>query len=800
MISAWLWSRPVLPLTASLAAGIGATTIYAGLPPGWLVSLLLGLLLLLAILIGRRWPTAWVACLLFFTLGYALAQQALHPPLVPGDVRTLPPQTPLSLLGVVQGQPWVGEGRGFFDLAVQAWFDGQVWRPGQGLVRVYGGTEVAGLAQGDTVVGRLRLRPVASGPSPAARQRRVALARQGIFTFGYLAADSLALKLASEESAADPRKWRQAVRLAWARFLATQPQPAQACFQALLLGEPRGISPELRRIFQHTGTSHLLAISGLHLGMITLVGYVVLFWLLRRSAWLLLRVNALKIALFLAPAPMLLYAWLAGGSPATQRAAVMIMAALCLILVDRPKDPISLLALAALLILVISPLQLLALSFQLSFLSVWGLLVLAPVMEQGWRRFLDRLAERPFWQRQLLTKSGRGLATTVAATLATLPVIVSAFHLVPTYGVLVNLLVVPLFGFLILPLSFLAVLLSGLMPPVAVLLLTLSRSILDGCLLLLAWAAKLPGVAVRLPSPTLGQIVAYGVLLSALFLARDRRWRWLGVTLSLVAMSAPVVWSSLQTWGSRDFVLTGIAGSRDLALVAHFPGGESMVISAGDPQPVERSTPVNTALLGYLQARQRLNLRYLVALTLTSQNIATALALVQELSVPEFWYNGERPPLPAFWELRNYLGDQRRIVKNLSLHPATLEIGGVEVVSRQVAEAFPGRTSGPVMLSLTYQGRKLLVLPPAGSAWRERCLAAGLPPSHILVLPARNIQEDFIEGCLAQVKPAYVVITGWPTQKNLALLAAAWTGQLFLTQQGEVVISLGTTGVHVQQN
>ena len=158
-----------------------------------------------------------------------------------------------------------------------------------------------------------------------------------------------------------------------------------------------------------------------------------------------------------------------------------------------------------------------------------------------------------------------------------------------------------------------------------------------------------------------------------------------------------------------------------------------------------------------------------------------------------------RSPLAAFWELRNHLGDNRKVVKNLSLNPIQQTIGGVRVESRQLPESQSGRTSGPVMLQFAYGRRRLLVLPPGPEAWRERCLAAGLPKSEILILPASNLHQDFLAGCLSQVGPQVLIITGSPAAKALAALTAAWPGIFYRSSQGEVTVKVGTDTLEISQ-
>lgn len=799
MIPSRPWSRPLVPLTAALAAGIAAPSFIAVLPPFYLLFLIPGLILLLAVLIWQRWPVNWCALLLFFCLGQAFYGQAVNPRLAADHLRFLPQHSAMSIMGRVQSQPVVKGADLALDMAALAWSSGSNWQEASGLVRLYGVPATADLKAGDENVVRLRLQPVTAGNTPESRNRMLALARQQIFVTGRLWPQLPPVKLATAKATSGPTTWRQAIRQSWYRFLEAQPQPARALFLALLLGDQSQITPEVRAAFQRTGTSHLLAISGLHLGMIAAAAFFLVFWLLRRWTWLLLRLNAIKTAFFLAAWPMLTYAWLAGGSPATQRAALMILAGLVMLLLDRPKDFLSLLAFAAFIILIISPLQLYSLSFQLSFLSVWGVGILAPVLFQNWQNLLSWREDRPYWLRRAVAVLIRGLATTLAATLATLPVIMAAFHQVPTYGLLANLFAVPLVGFLILPLIFLAGLVSGLLPPLALILLTPARWALAVCLAVLNWAAALPGVVVRLPTPTPVQILAYIALLSGLFSVNKRGWRWLWVGGGVLVLSGSLIWSTVQNWNWDSFQITALAECRDLSLVARFPGGRVMVLNAGRPRQVTHPAPIEQGLRRFLLAKQWRRLDYLTPLTITAQNTQTLKDLIENFEVQEFWYNGERPPLASFWELRNSLGEQRRLVRNVSLQAVAQDIGGVRVTSRQLSDSSFQRPSGPVMLQFEYRGQRLLILPPGTALWRERCLNAGLSESDVLILPAANLHHDFMSACLGQVKPHFLIITGLPSAKNLSVLEDFWAGPIYLTSQSEITVTIDMEGVQIGQ-
>ncbi len=94
MTQARLWSRPLAPLVAALAAGIAAPSLGLAFPPAWLAFLVAAVLLLLAVWCWRGLPLAWIGCLLFFCLGQGFYQTALFPDL-PQLMSAFCPKIPL---------------------------------------------------------------------------------------------------------------------------------------------------------------------------------------------------------------------------------------------------------------------------------------------------------------------------------------------------------------------------------------------------------------------------------------------------------------------------------------------------------------------------------------------------------------------------------------------------------------------------------------------------------------------------------------------------------------------------------
>ncbi|HEX6937797.1 MAG TPA: DNA internalization-related competence protein ComEC/Rec2 [Longimicrobiales bacterium] len=193
--------------------------------------------------------------------------------------------------------------------------------------------------------------------------------------------------------------------------------------EALILEQRGGVDPAVGEQFARSGLAHLLAISGLHVGVIAGV-----LLLLGRIARLGARATGLA-----AIGCTLAYVLFLGAPHAAMRSALQLGLVLGMRRLQRPSDPFTPLAAVALVLLVADPLAILEPGFQLSFAGVAGIIVL--------RRRL--MAVLPFGRIRYLQDS---LATSLAATAATMPIAALHFGRVAPIGVLANLAAIPIVG------------------------------------------------------------------------------------------------------------------------------------------------------------------------------------------------------------------------------------------------------------------------------------------------------------------------------------------------------------------
>lgn len=387
---------------------------------------------------------------------------------------------------------------------------------------------------------RARLRP----PSPPTWPGGFDFARQAYFqqiggigfALGKLRPLSPAEAVDSGEEAGGWRSWSlfwAAARLTIAeRIMTVLPDQAGAIAVALVTGQRGAIAEDAREDMRAAGLAHLLAISGLHMGLVA----GLLFFAVRAclAAWprLALRHPIKKWAACAAGLGGFVYLCLVGGAIPAQRAFLMIALVLLAVLLDRRAISLRLVAWAAMVVLLLVPESLVSASFQMSFAAVVALVALYETWDH--RRLAgdwDRGVAHRFWLYVL------GIAvTSLVAILATSAFAAFHFQRIAAFGLLANLLAVPLTAFLIMPAAVLGML---LMP--------LGLEALGfvpmgwGIELLLAIAsavADLPAAMVQVPTMPLWGLAL--VTLGGLWLCLwQTTWRYWGLLVLLLGAVSP---------------------------------------------------------------------------------------------------------------------------------------------------------------------------------------------------------------------------------------------------------------------
>lgn len=200
---------------------------------------------------------------------------------------------------------------------------------------------------------------------------------------------------------------------------------------ALILGQRSGISQELRTNYTRAGAIHILAISGLHVGILLAILNVLLKPLDRFK-------KSRFIRLFISLVVLWAFAIIAGLSPSVVRAVTMFTAVALSLFGKRSSNLIQNLIISMFVLLLIRPKYLFEIGFQLSYLAVFAIILIQPILNRLWR---------PSWR--LVNYFWQLLTVSFAAQIGVLPLSLYYFHQFPGLFFLSNLVIVPLLGCLL---------------------------------------------------------------------------------------------------------------------------------------------------------------------------------------------------------------------------------------------------------------------------------------------------------------------------------------------------------------
>jgi competence protein ComEC len=343
---------------------------------------------------------------------------------------------------------------------------------------------------------------------------------EGLGAVGYTRTPVL-LARPAEEAAAGLAIYR--IRVAISRWVqAALPDERGAFAAAIMTGDRSAMGQEVLEDLRASNLAHLLAISGLHMGLLT--GFV---FLVMRNALLLwpgftLRHPAKKVAAFCALVVAAGYYAMSGGNVATERAFIMVSVMLVAVMLDRRALTIRAVAIAAMIVLVLRPEALSGPGFQMSFAATTALVAVFGFL----RRF-----DMDWLPRRLRPVLGVVLSSLIAG-LATAPISAAHFNQVSHYGLLANVLSVPVMGTLVMPAAVLAAVLAPVgLSGIGLWLMGLG---IRWILFIADWVAGLEGAVghVHSPAPPVLGLLAFGALVLVLW---QGRWRFAGVAPAALA-------------------------------------------------------------------------------------------------------------------------------------------------------------------------------------------------------------------------------------------------------------------------
>jgi len=250
----------------------------------------------------------------------------------------------------------------------------------------------------------------------------------------------------------------------------------QGLLQALTIGQKSAITREQWKVLRLTGTNHLMAISGLHIGLVAVLTFVLISWLVPGS--FCVYASSGQVAALLSLLVAGFYAMLAGFTVPTQRAFIMLFVMMLAILLKRPVFSLNTLALALIAVLIINPVSVLSVGFWLSFIAV---LIISMVS-----------TSRVEVKQHKLYALIQSVKVQWLIALGMLPLSILLFQQGSLISPVANMFIIPLIGMIIVPLSLVASLISVISSDLSLWVFTQTSNILALIWLLLEWLSQLP--------------------------------------------------------------------------------------------------------------------------------------------------------------------------------------------------------------------------------------------------------------------------------------------------------------------
>jgi competence protein ComEC len=460
----------------------------------------------------------------------------------------------------------------------------------------------------------------------------------------------------------------------------TLTQPSRGLYKAILIGDRSDIDPSVLNNFINGGCVHILAISGMHMGLLAFITIAVLTWLLKRSTWLLLQVNVLKVAFSIALLPLIAYALIAGFNFPVLRALLMTTVFILAIIFDRPGNLINHILLAALLILAWKPSAIFTASFQLSFSAVIAIALIYPLLynllfpntpySMSGISKVDPVPKfsptenRLLFPARFITWLFAGIALTTAAMLGTLPLLLFHFNRVSLVAPFTNILVEPLICFWSLIIGIIACFFIPLAPTMAMILFKIGSFGLTFSEKICAFFSLLPYASLRLPTPSLLEIFLFYIFILSIVMTfhletTRKRYCIIIALFSFCFLLATPAISKITRYASISTSVSILDVGHGSSTLLQLPHNKNILIDGGGAG--NENFDIGERVIGPFLWNRKLNHLDAVVISHPHADHYNGLPFILTHFHPkELWVNGMTGHDPEYQELLN-LADQLNI-------------------------------------------------------------------------------------------------------------------------------------------
>ncbi|VEN74756.1 DNA internalization-related competence protein ComEC/Rec2 [Candidatus Desulfarcum epimagneticum] len=765
------YRRPVVPLVFSLAAGIVLGHLFPTRPVWPLAAAGVFFFMTLAKTVFKK-NRVIEPLLLFAALGHASISPFGAPNFPDGHVVRFVGKAPMTVIAGVKEVRSQGR-RASLIVEAEKFEKDRVKIPARGRIRltVYGAAE--NISPGDLISFKGRLFKIKNFANPFGFDYQSHMAFKRIWVSSHCPGKKI--KVLEKRKDFGPGAAIGSFRRKIAAFIdrEAESRPVSAgILKAVTIGDRTGISPHVREAFNRAGAGHLLAISGLHIGIIATLSFFVFTRLLWRFRRALLSGRARQAAAILSLVPVISYAAISGMSPSAQRAMIMAAVVLFSLWAQRRHEPFNALALAAFAMLILSPQSLFSISFRLSFAAVFAIL-------WGFSHIRFSPAPDAPFRVRAARWSGAMLAASFFAILGTLPWTLFYFSQVSVIGIATNFVLIPLVGFLATPLGLLAVFFHGLGLFGDHFFLSGALGVLDLCFWAIESVAALPFAAVETIGLSYFEIFCFYALLGSGSLAvfafqeKDREKKKKAAILAAGALAltaADVSFWAYDRLMRRDFRATFLDVGQGNAALLEFPRGFRMLVDGGGFRSKSGLDTGRHMIAPLLRGKKIGTIDAILLSHPDSDHLNGLIYIAERFNVKSIWTNGEKSGSMSYRKLTKIIRDKKIEIRDLKTLPRTLDIQGVRVeilyppddfLKRKKKEKWRNRNNNSLVARISLGSFSALFpgdIMEKGE--KELCETAGdALKSAVLLAPHHGAATSSTEMFVKKVSPETVVIS-----------------------------------------
>lgn len=683
------------------------------------------------------------------------------------------------LKGRVLEPPSRGHERVTFIFNVKEVYIGEERRSASGKVRLSGEIK-SPVKYGDILLIKTKLKSPKGYHNPGGYDFEEALSRDRIFAVGWVKEENIVrVGFGGNFLLRKIYEGRDNIRSSTENSLSSE---SSAILQSMVIGEDKDLTDEIRDAFMASGTTHILSISGSHLGLLAFLIYnIVRLTILRLPSRMLLRLTLYtspsKIAALATMPPVILYTIIAGGQVATMRSLIMILVYLFAILIERDERIVNSLAFAALIILILNPRALFDISFQLSYGSILAIgyildwwkgrkkgpgMELVPV-EKG---LVPRIKKR----------SIQYLLVAIAATLGTAPIVAYHFNQFSWVGLFSNIVIIPFAGAVIVPLG----LLSGLLTIVTGSSTLPMASLIDKAVFIFYSIvnafSRIPHAEIHLPSPSLIIIALYYLLIYTLLeWKRNKLVKVAGaISASLIVLFTLSLFLDNQlprSFGKGIKVTFMDVGQGDSSLI-EFTDGKRMLIDGGGI--FDKGFDIGKRVLApYFWDKGIKRIDFIVLTHPASDHIGGLIYLIKKFRIGEVWINRD-PAIEGYQEFLKMIEEKGIPLMVVKRGDALLPEGsyGKDEYNIYVLHPYPefysgtsgGKSSGQnnrsIVLKLAYKDRSFLFPGDIEKEAEDDLVHLGKwLKADIIKVPHHGSKTSSTEEFLSMVRPGIAIVS-----------------------------------------